>query len=76
MATEENNNLICGELARLFNVSDETVKFHPHSLCKTYRLNKRTLYMLLEVHKRQCVEACIVAFLPPYCIHIQLSAYQ
>ena len=35
-AIEEGSSLTCGELARQFNVSDETVRLHLHRLGKAY----------------------------------------
>ncbi|GFV71777.1 histone-lysine N-methyltransferase SETMAR [Trichonephila clavipes] len=63
---EEDSSQTCGELARQFNTSSETVRLHLHRLGKTYRLSKWVLYTLLEVHKRQRVATfSIVAFSPP-----------
>lgn len=58
-AIEEDSSLTCGELARQFNVSDETVRLHLHRLGKTYRLSKWVPHTLLEVHKQQRVAACM-----------------
>jgi [histone H3]-lysine36 N-dimethyltransferase SETMAR len=58
-AIEEDSSLTCGELARQFNVSAETVRVHLHSVGKTYRLSKWVPHKLLEVHKAQRVAACI-----------------
>ncbi|XP_076052678.1 histone-lysine N-methyltransferase SETMAR-like [Oratosquilla oratoria] len=58
-AIEEDSSLTCGELARRFNVSDETVRLHLHRLGKTFKLSKWVPHTLLEVHKRQRVGACI-----------------
>ncbi|GFW98501.1 histone-lysine N-methyltransferase SETMAR [Trichonephila clavipes] len=40
VAIEEVSSQTCGELARQFNTSSETVRFHLHRLGKTYRLSK------------------------------------
>ena len=52
-AIEQDSSLMCGELARQFNSSDETVRLHLHNLGKAYKLSKWVLHMLSEVHKRQ-----------------------
>src|SRR5215813_8472857 len=58
-AIEEDSSLMCGELARQFNVSDETVRVHLHCLGKAYRLSKWVPHTLSEVHKTQRVAACM-----------------
>ena len=58
-ANEQDSSLTCGELARQFNVSDETVRLHLHHLGKAYKLNKWVPHTLSEVHKRQQVAACV-----------------
>ncbi|XP_076063419.1 histone-lysine N-methyltransferase SETMAR-like [Oratosquilla oratoria] len=57
---EEDSSLTCDDLARQFNVSDETVRLHLHRLGKTFKLSKWVPHTLLEVHKRQRVAACIL----------------
>ena len=52
-AIERDSSLTCGELARQFNVSDETVRLHLHRLGKAYKLRKWVPHTLSEVHKRQ-----------------------
>ncbi|GFY75876.1 histone-lysine N-methyltransferase SETMAR [Trichonephila inaurata madagascariensis] len=64
-AAIENSSKTCGELARQFITSSETVRLHPHRLGKTYRLNKWVPHTLLEVHKQQRAALFIVAFSPP-----------
>ena len=59
VAIEQDSSLTCGELARQFNISDETVRLHLHCLGKAYKLSKWVLHTLLEVHKRQQVAACV-----------------
>ena len=44
---EEDSRLTCGELARQFNVSDETVRLHLHRLVKAYKLSKWVPHTLL-----------------------------
>ena len=56
-AIEEDSSLTCGELARQFNVSDETVRLHLHRLGKAYKLSKWVPHTLLDVHKKQRVAA-------------------
>ena len=75
-AIEQNSSLTCGELARQFNVSDETVRLHLHRLGKAHKLSKWVPRTLLEVHKRQRVAACVSLLSPPYHILLQSSAYQ
>ena len=58
-AIEEDSSLTCGELARQFNVSDETVRLHLHRLGKAYKLSKWVPHTLLDVHKKQRVAACM-----------------
>ncbi|GFT21248.1 histone-lysine N-methyltransferase SETMAR, partial [Nephila pilipes] len=58
-AIEKDSSLMCGEHEKQFKVSDETVRLHLHRLFKTYILNKWLPLMLLEVHKRQRVAACM-----------------
>ena len=59
VAIEQDSSLTCGELARQFNVSDETVRLHLHRLGKAYKLSKWVPHTLSEVHKRQGVAACV-----------------
>ncbi|GFX26873.1 histone-lysine N-methyltransferase SETMAR [Trichonephila clavipes] len=56
-AIEEDSSQTCGELARQFNTSCETVRLHMHHLNKMYRLSKWVPHKLLEVHKQQRVAA-------------------
>ncbi|GFY58768.1 histone-lysine N-methyltransferase SETMAR [Trichonephila inaurata madagascariensis] len=56
---EEDSSQTCGELARQFNTSSETVRLHLHHLGKTYRLSKWVPQTLLEVHKQQRMAACL-----------------
>ncbi|GFW42196.1 histone-lysine N-methyltransferase SETMAR [Trichonephila clavipes] len=58
-AIEEDSSQTCGELARQFNTSSETVRLRLHRLGKTYRLSKWVPHTLLEVHKQQRVAACL-----------------
>ena len=58
-AIEEDSSLTCGELARHFNLSDETVRLHLHRLGKAYKLSKWVPHTLLDVHKKQRVAACM-----------------
>ncbi|GFV66190.1 histone-lysine N-methyltransferase SETMAR [Trichonephila clavipes] len=51
VAIEEDSSQTCGELARQFNTSNETVRLHLHHLGKMYRLSKWIPHTLLEVHK-------------------------
>ncbi|GFT71088.1 hypothetical protein NPIL_5231 [Nephila pilipes] len=71
-ATEENNSLTCGELAKQFNISDETVRFPLHLIGKMYRLSKWIPHTLLKNHKNnewQPVCRCFIAVVPhPYSI--------
>ncbi|KAF2344325.1 Transposase type 1 [Trinorchestia longiramus] len=57
--TLRNTGLTCGELARRFDVSDETVRLHLHRLGKTRKLSKWVPHTLFEVYKRQRVAACV-----------------
>ncbi|GFS39886.1 histone-lysine N-methyltransferase SETMAR [Trichonephila inaurata madagascariensis] len=66
VAIEEDSSQTCGELARQFNTSSETVRLHLHRLGKTYRLSKMVPHTLLEVHKQQRVAACL-SLLSPHC---------
>ena len=46
-AIAEDSSLTCGELARQFNVLDETVRLHLHCLGKAYKLSKWVPHTLL-----------------------------
>ncbi|GFX10751.1 histone-lysine N-methyltransferase SETMAR [Trichonephila clavipes] len=59
VAIKENRSQTCGELARQFNTSSETVRFHLHLLGKTYKLSKWVPHTLLEVHKQQREATCL-----------------
>ena len=50
-AIEEDSSLTCGEFARQFNVSDETIRLHLHRLGKANKLSKWVPHTLLQVHK-------------------------
>lgn len=39
-AIEEDSSLACDQLAERFQVSDETIKLHMHSIVKTFKLSK------------------------------------
>ncbi|GFU82077.1 histone-lysine N-methyltransferase SETMAR [Trichonephila clavipes] len=71
-AIEKDSSQTCGELARQFNTSSETVRLHLHGLGKTYRMSKCVPNTLLEVHKqhkRQPVYLCYLATVShPYSI--------
>ncbi|GFU16050.1 histone-lysine N-methyltransferase SETMAR [Trichonephila clavipes] len=52
---------MCGELARQFNTSSETVRLHLHRLGKTYRLSKWAPHMLWQQQLwQQRVTACLL----------------
>ncbi|GFT68050.1 histone-lysine N-methyltransferase SETMAR [Nephila pilipes] len=58
-AIEKDSSLTRGELAKQFNVTNETVILHLHLLGKKYRLSKWVPRMLLEAHKKQQMITCI-----------------
>ncbi|GFS74036.1 histone-lysine N-methyltransferase SETMAR [Trichonephila clavipes] len=58
-AIEEDSSQTCGELAKQFNTSSETVRLHLHRLSKTHRRSKWVPHTPLEVHKQQRVAACL-----------------
>ena len=62
-AIEEGSSLTCGELARQFNVSDETVRLHLHRLDKAYKLSKWVPHTLLEVPKGQRLKIFLFFYL-------------
>ena len=55
---ERNSNLSCQDLAKIFNVSDETCHAHLHDLGKRWKLSKWVPHALTKENKLQRLTLC------------------
>ena len=75
MAIEEGSNLTSGELTRLFDISDETVRFRLHRLDKIYKLSECVPHMFLKSRRDSEWLPLCRGFFATILIYIQPSAY-